>query len=348
MLGVSDEKFMRAALREAAKGLGHTSPNPAVGAVIVRSGRIIARGWHHRAGQPHAEIDAIRALKNPALARGATLYVTLEPCSTHGRTPPCCDAIRAHGFTRVVVGAVDPNPQHAGGGLKILRKAGIDVTSGVLGAECTALNRPFNKWITSGLPWVVAKAGLSLDGRFTRPPGEGQWITSPESRHHAMRLRAMADAIIVGARTVRADNPKLTIRGLPRFADKQPLRVVLTKSGDLPRDAHLFTDEHRERTVVFQRKTLRRVLRDLGRRGIAAVLIEGGGRVLGDAFDARLVDEVHFYLAPILCGGPDVIAGRGAASTADSILLHDVRYTRLGDDIHVTGFTDVREQNRVS
>jgi diaminohydroxyphosphoribosylaminopyrimidine deaminase/5-amino-6-(5-phosphoribosylamino)uracil reductase len=333
-----DEKFMKAALREAAKGLGHTSPNPAVGAVIVRGGKIIARGWHRRAGEPHAEIEAIRALRKPELARGATIYVSLEPCSTHGRTPPCCDAIKAHGFARVVVGAIDPNPKHAGRGLALLRDAGILVTSGILEAECTALNRAFNKWIVKRMPWVIAKAGMSLDGRLTRPPGEGQWLTSDLSRAHAMKLRAQVDAILVGAETVRQDDPQLTIRGVAGFEDKQPRRVVLTRSNRLPRKARLFTDEHRDRTVVYRDRSLREVLKALGKEGVTSVLIEGGGKVLGDAFDRRLVDEVHFYMAPLLCGGPDVIDGLGVGATQESILLSQPQYERLGDDIHVAGF----------
>ncbi len=327
---------MRAALREAWRGAGWTSPNPAVGAVIVRGGRIIARGFHHRAGQPHAEIEALRALKNPALARGATIYVTLEPCSTHGRTPPCCDAIRTAGLARVVVGAIDPNPRHAGQGIDLLRAAGIDVTSGVLAEECTELNAAFNRWIVTGRPWVIAKAGLSLDGRLTRPPGEGQWLTSETSRAHAMRLRAQVDAVLIGAGTLRADNPKLTVRGLE--VNQQPWRVVLTRRGRLPKKAHLFTDEHRARTLVFRDQSLRAVLQELGRRQITSVLIEGGGAVLGDAIDRRLVDEVHFYIAPLLCGGPDVIAGRGAGSTAESLKLQHTSYERFGDDLHLAGF----------
>ena len=334
---MDDEKFMRAALREAERGLGHTSPNPAVGAVIVRGGRIVARGFHHRAGEAHAEIEAIRALKNPALAKGATLFVTLEPCSTQGRTPPCCEAIVRAGFTRVVIGAIDPNPRHAGRGVKLLRAAGIEVASGVLAAECAALNRAFNKWIVTRMPWVIAKAGLSLDGRLTRPPGEGQWLTSATSRAHAMRLRAHADAILIGAGTLRADDPRLTVRGVPGFAGKQPWRVILTRRGRLPKAAHVFTDAHRDRTLVFQKKSLRTVLRELGRRGITSVLIEGGGTVLGDAFDRRFVDEVHFYLAPLLCGGPHVIGGRGAGSTAASVSLREVRYECIGGDLHVSG-----------
>jgi diaminohydroxyphosphoribosylaminopyrimidine deaminase/5-amino-6-(5-phosphoribosylamino)uracil reductase len=330
----ADEKFMHAALREAAKGVGLTSPNPAVGAVIVRTGRIIARGWHRGAGLPHAEIESIHSLKNPALAKGATLYVTLEPCSTHGRTPPCCDAIRARGFKRVVIGAIDPNPRHAGRAVKILRAAKINVTTGVLAAECTGLNRAFNKWIVSRRPWVIAKAGLSLDGRLTRPPGEGQWLTSEAARVHAMQLRAQVDAILIGAGTLRADNPRLTLRGI---SGRQPWRVVFTRAGRLPKSAHLFTDEHRKRTLVYRGKSLRTVLRDLGRKEVTSVLIEGGGETLGAAFDAKLVDEIHFYLAPLLCGGPHVIGGLGAGSTAGSLALREVRYERIGDNLHVSG-----------
>jgi diaminohydroxyphosphoribosylaminopyrimidine deaminase/5-amino-6-(5-phosphoribosylamino)uracil reductase len=328
-----DEKFMRLALREAARGVGRTSPNPAVGAVIVKGGRVIGKGWHRCAGGPHAEIEVLRSLRKPGLARGATLYVTLEPCCTHGRTPPCTDAIVEAGLARVVAGATDPNPRHAGRGFAILKNAGVSVTPGILAAECTAVNAAFNKWIATGLPLVIAKAGLSLDGRLTRPPGEGAWLTSLQSRADAMRLRAQVDAILVGAGTVRADNPRLTVRGLRDSAARQPWRVVLTRRGPLPKDAHLFSDEHRERTLVFRGKSLRAVLRDLARRGCTSVMIEGGGALLGSAFDARLVDRVQFYLAPLLCGGPDVIGGLGAGSTRDSVELENVSYRRIGPDL---------------
>lgn len=330
-----DEKHLRAALREAARGVGHTSPNPAVGAVIVRGGRVLARGFHRRAGGPHAEIEALRALKNPALARGATLYVTLEPCSTHGRTPPCVEAIIRAGFARVVIGATDPNPAHAGRGVELLRAAGLVVTSGVLENACRELNAGFNKWIVTRLPLVIAKAGMSLDGRLTRPPGEGQWLTSPASRADAMRLRARVDAILIGAQTLRADNPRLTVRGVP--GARQPWRVVVTRRGNLPKDAHVFTDAHRDRTLVFRGQSLRSVLRELGRREITSVLLEGGGRVLGDAFDRRLVDRVHFYLAPLLCGGPvPAVGGRGVGTTAEAPLLRNPRYDKIGGDLRLT------------
>ena len=322
---------MRLALREARRGVGRTSPNPSVGAVIVSArGKLLARGWHRAAGSPHAEIEAIRRLGRPSLARGATLYVTLEPCSTQGRTPPCVDAIIAAGLGRVVIGAVDPNPSHAGRGLRLLRKAGIQVVSGILAEECAALNRPFNKWIVTGLPLVIAKCAMSLDGRITRRPGEGQWLTSRASRADAHRLRAQVDAILIGAGTLRADNPRLTVRGV-RGA-RQPWRVVLTRSGILPADAHLFTDEHRDRTLVYKKRSLAWVLRDLGRRQVTSVLIEGGTEILGEAFAKRLVDRVHFYIAPLLLGGPKLaIPARAGAN------IISAEYRRIGSDLLLTG-----------
>jgi diaminohydroxyphosphoribosylaminopyrimidine deaminase/5-amino-6-(5-phosphoribosylamino)uracil reductase len=213
------------------------------------------------------------------------------------------------------------------------------VTHGVLGAECSALNAAFNKWVTTGLPLVIAKAGLSLDGRFTRSAGEGSWLTGEASRADAMRLRAKVDAILVGAGTVRADNPRLTVRGM-RGDMRQPWRVVLARSGRLPKGAHLFSDGYRECTLVFRGRSLRAVLRSLAARGCTSVMIEGGGTLLGSAFDARLVDRVQFYLAPLLCGGPDVIGGLGAGSTREAVRLENVSYRKIGSDIRLTA--DVR------
>ena len=329
-----DERFMRLALREARRGVGHTSPNPAVGALLVRGGRILARGYHHRAGQPHAEIEALRALKNPSQARGATIYVTLEPCSTHGRTGACTDAIQRAGLARVVVGATDPNPAHAGRGLRLLASAGIEVCSGVLGDECTRLNRAFNRWIVTRTPWVIAKAALTLDGRLVRPPGEDRWLSGQRARAHAHRQRARVDAILIGAGTLRADNPRLTVRGVPD-ADpaRQPWRVVLTRGGDLPPSAHLFTDEWRHRTLVFRDEPLPEVLRQLGERQVTSVLVEGGGNVLGQAFRAGLVDEVQFYFTPWITGGPvEAVAAPLDALPPDTTLC-GCRYERLGPDV---------------
>jgi len=324
----ADEKFIRAALAEARKGVGRTHPNPAVGAVLVRRGRIVARGWHRAAGKPHAEIEALRAVRN---ARGATLYVTLEPCSTHGRTPPCTEAIFAAGIARVCYGARDPNPRHAGRADRILAAAGVAVTGGVLEEECAEINRAWNKWIATGLPYVVAKVAMPLDGRIGSPP-EGRWISNERSRADAMKFRAGMQAILVGGETVRIDDPQLTVRG-HRVA-VQPWRVVWTKSGRLPQKAGLFTDEHRDRTLVFQDRSLRETLQELGRREVASVLIEGGGRVLGEAFDRGLVDEVRFYLAPLLAGGPTpAVGGQGVPGNEKALRLEQPSFRRLGGDV---------------
>src|SRR2546430_9152251 len=330
------EKFMRAALLQAKKGLGTTSPNPAVGAVLVLRNRIIARGHHRRAGGDHAEIDCLGKLDDRIPAE-AVLYVTLEPCSTRGRTGPCANHIIQCGVRRVVIGAVDPNPKHRGRAIGLLRAAGVDVRTGVLENECTRLNESFNKWIVSGEPFVIAKCGMSLDGYLTRPPGETRWLTSESSRTHAHQLRALVDAIIVGAETIRRDNPRLTVRKAPRRA--QPWRVILTKSGRLPRNASIFRDAKKERTLVYRNRSLRAVLRDLGRREITSVLIERGGDVLSQALDQRLIDKVQIYVAPIFSGG-GVLAfgGKGAASTQQSLRLEAPRYERIGQDICITSY----------
>lgn len=334
-------KFMRLALQEAAKGCGATSPNPAVGALIVREGTLLASGWHRRAGLPHAEIEAIRALPDPALARGATLYVTLEPCSSHGRTPPCTDAILAAGFKRIVVGSVDPHPKHAGCGLDILRNHGVEVVTGVLESECLHLNRAFFKWITSKRPWVVAKAAVSLDGRLTRPPGEGQWLTGQAARQDAHRLRAESDAILIGSGTLRADNPSLTIREVPIPEGKlQPWRVVVTRgTTQLPKEALLFNDEHRDRTLVFHGTPLKEVLRELGEKYSAtSVLVEGGGAILGSLFEENLADEACFYVAPLICGPSGIpIGGMENGAPHPSLHLRDIEYKQLGPDLRVSG-----------
>jgi len=330
-----DIKFLRVALAEAVKGSGLTHPNPAVGAIVVKKGEILSRGWHRAAGNPHAEIEALRGLQKASDARGATLYVTLEPCSTHGRTPPCTQAIIEAGIRRVVYGACDPNPKHAGRADRIFKKAGVSVTRGVLDRECALLNEAWNKWIATGLPFVVAKAGMSLDGCIASPPGR-RWITSEESRLDAMRLRAGCGAILVGGETVRTDNPRLTVRGVP--SGSQPLRVVWTRSGKLSRKSHLFTDEFREKTLVYKNVPLLDVLKDLGGKGVEKVLIEGGGRTLGEAFDQRLVDRVVLYVAPVLLGGGvPSIAGRGAGSDENGIRLEEVKYSSLGPDLKIEG-----------
>jgi diaminohydroxyphosphoribosylaminopyrimidine deaminase / 5-amino-6-(5-phosphoribosylamino)uracil reductase len=334
-----DEKFMRAALEEAQQALGRTSPNPAVGAVLVIDGQVVAKGHHREAGRPHAEIECLLDFGAPVPARAA-LYVTLEPCSTTGRTAPCTDAIIKAGVKNVVVAARDVNPRHSGRGIVQLRNAGISVREGTLANECTRLNEAFNKWIVTGCPFVIAKCGMSLDGRLTRPGNERRWITGRDARSDAHQLRARVDAVLIGAETVRADNPRLTVRGV-RGA-RQPWRIVLTRSGRFPRGADLFSDRFAARTLIFRRKRLASVLRDLGKRGITSVLIEGGGEVLSQALDNRLIDKVQIYLGPILTGGA-VIAfpGEGAGKTADALRLRDIEYQRIGETVCITGYPEV-------
>jgi len=329
-----DEKLMRIALAEAARGVGMTSPNPAVGAVIVSaSGRVLAKGYHSQAGAAHAEIEALTSLgRRPP--RGARMVVTLEPCSTEGRTGACTAAIIASGIKTVVVGVRDPNPAHGGRGLRVLRKAGVTVRSGVLAKDCRDLNRGFNKWITTGVPWVIAKAGMSADGRITRPAGEGQWLTGREARQDVQRLRARVDAIVVGAGTVRADDPRLTVRGI-RGA-RQPWRVVLARESHLPRGAKLFSDNQRHRTLIYRRLALVEVLQALGRRDVTSVLIEGGSQVHGEAFAAGLVDEVVLYYAPIFCGGEGLPLLDGVL-TDGSVRLVETEMTALGRDFRLRG-----------
>ena len=329
---------MRAALQEARKALGRTSPNPAVGAVLVIDNQIVAKGHHREAGRAHAEIECLRDFGAPIPAR-ATLYITLEPCSTAGRTGPCTDAIMKAQVKDIVIGARDVNPEHSGRGIVELRNAGIRVREGILAEECTRLNEAFNKWIVTGRPFVIAKCGMSLDGRLTRPPGEYRWITEAAARRDARELRARVDAVLVGAETVRADNPRLTVRGVRDAL--QPWRVLLTRSGRLPHHAHLFSDRFAGRTLIYKRKSLLSVLKDLGKRGITSVLIEGGGEVLGEALDKRLIDKVQIYLGRILTGGPVIaFAGKGAGKTADALQLRGVRYRRIGESICITAYPE--------
>jgi diaminohydroxyphosphoribosylaminopyrimidine deaminase/5-amino-6-(5-phosphoribosylamino)uracil reductase len=236
----------------------------------------------------------------------------------------------------LVIGATDPNPRHAGHGIELLKQAGLNVRAGVLARECSALNEAFNKWTETRRPFVIAKCGMSLDGRLSPPPRETQWITSTASRRHAQHLRAQVDAILIGAETLRTDDPRLTVR---LRGAKQPWRIVLSRSGALPRRARLFTDRFAARTIVQGKKNLRAVLRELGEKEITSVLIEGGGEILGQALDQRLVDKVQLYLGPILTGGPVVaFPGIGAASTEQASRLDRVRYERIGQDICVIGY----------
>lgn len=336
MSAKDDPRFMRAALNEARRAIGLTSPNPSVGAVLVINKRIVARGHHRQAGAPHAEIECFRKFGRPLPAR-STLYVTLEPCSTTGRTGPCVDEIIRSGVKNVVIGTIDVNPHHAGRGISILRNAGVKVRVGVLADECVALNEAFNKWIVTGKPFVIAKCGMSLDGRLTRPPGESRWITSAAARGQAHKLRSTVDAILVGANTIRADNPRLTVRGIR--GKKQPLRVVLSRLGTLPKRARIFTDRFARRTVVYRNRSLEAVLKDLGQKEITSVLIEGGGEILGQALDRHLIDKLQLYIGPIFTGGPVLaFAGLGADSTQEAARLARLTYEKIDNDICISGY----------
>jgi diaminohydroxyphosphoribosylaminopyrimidine deaminase / 5-amino-6-(5-phosphoribosylamino)uracil reductase len=335
-----DEDWMRIALTEARKGLGSTNPNPAVGALIVKNGQLLGCACHRRAGRPHAEIEALRQLPGKHHAQGATLYVTLEPCSTTGRTPPCTEAIIRSGIRRVVVGAIDPNPKHQGRGLQRLREAGIAVTAGVLDQACQELNVGFNRWIVTKRPWVIAKIAQSLDGRISRPPHEIQWLTGEPARRRTHQLRSTVHAILVGAETIRRDNPLLTVRNIRGV--RQPWRVLVTRSGNLPAAAHVFSDRYRDRTIVFRDRSWDEVLAELGRRGVTRLMVEGGGNVLGQLFDQHRIDELWSFYAPLLtAGNKPSLGGAGVASNESAISLIEPKFERFADDVLVRGYITV-------
>ncbi len=309
----SDEVWMRRALELAVQGLGCTTPNPAVGAVLVQDGKEIASGFHRRAGGPHAEIVALSSCPcGLPLPSETTLYVTLEPCSTHGRTPPCTEAIIRAKPKRVVVGTIDPNPAHAGRGIKLLRENGIEVITGVLEKECRGLNRAFNKWIVSRIPWVIAKVALTLDGRLDLP--RERWLSSAHSRKLVQKIRSMVDAVVVGRGTVLRDNPQLTVRGrFQKIRPEKPWRVVLTGRGSIPKTSRILNDEFRERTVCITESDPMKALRLIGQLPALTILLEGGGTVLGSFIVNDLVDEVYFCLTPHIGAGPVVTGGPGLA-----------------------------------
>lgn len=361
---------MRRALTLARRGLGTVSPNPMVGAILVRRGRMLGQGWHRRAGGPHAEIEALRdAARRGANPRGATLYVTLEPCSTQGRTPPCTDALRAAGVARVVAGATDPNPRHAGRGFDILARAGIEVVRGLREAEAVELNEVFHHWILTRRPFVTVKAAMTLDGKIATASGESRWITGPAARAHGMRLRRAADAVLVGVNTVLADDPALTLRGGGRreTAVACRRRIVLDSRARTPVTAQVVADAFADRTqvVVTGRAPRRRVkalaervrvieapegeaggvaldwlMTRLGEEPVASILVEGGGEVNGAFFRAQLVQRAVFFFAPRILGGKASrrgVAGPGAAGWPEVARLHALRWRRVGDDLLITG-----------
>ncbi|MFH1066917.1 MAG: bifunctional diaminohydroxyphosphoribosylaminopyrimidine deaminase/5-amino-6-(5-phosphoribosylamino)uracil reductase RibD [bacterium] len=332
----TDADWMRRARELAKRGLGWKQPNPCVGAVIIRNGQKLGEGYHKRAGGPHAEIEAIRNAETRGCScKGATLYVTMEPCSTHGRTPPCAEEIIRRGFARVVVGATDPNPQHAGRAYPILKRAGIKVAKGVLEKECERLNVAFNHWIRTRRPWVIAKAAMTLDG-FLKMPKKKR-LTGTEARRDVHQLRAICGAILVGAETVRADNPRLTVRGVKHL--RQPWRIVVTRTGNLPKQARLFMDRHKERTLVFQNKSWRGILRELGKRDVTRLLVEGGGKIFESLAQAKLINEVWIYYAPFLANPScqkNLSLPNGYA--LQQMRLKNAELTIVGEDLKLRGF----------
>lgn len=266
-------------------------PNPRVGAVVVKNGRVVGEGFHRKAGQPHAEALALQ--KAGIRARGADLYVTMEPCSSHGRTPPCTGAIRRAGIRRVIYGSSDVDPRNAARADRILKQAGIRVTRGVLREECDRLNADYRHWRLRKEPWVVLKLAMTLDGSLARP--RHRWITGPEARAEVQRIRAGCDAILVGAETVRKDNPRLTVRSSGVI---QPWRVVVTQSGRLPKRAKLFCDKHQNRTLVYRGKRWGQIFKDLHARGVCRLLVEGGSKTAAGLIAAGKVNEVVLFIAP--------------------------------------------------
>jgi diaminohydroxyphosphoribosylaminopyrimidine deaminase / 5-amino-6-(5-phosphoribosylamino)uracil reductase len=357
---------MRLALRLAQRGYGSTSPNPMVGAIIVRDEKVLGQGWHRRAGFPHAEVEAIRdAQANERNIKGATLFVTLEPCSTFGRTPPCTDAIVKAGIRRVVVAATDPNPAHAGEGFRILRENGIEVEQGLLASEANQLNEAFNHWIVHRNPFVTVKSAMSIDGKIATATGDSKWITSERARAWAMKVRRGSDAILVGARTVIADDPSLTLRGgRPKIP---PLRrIILDATAVVPLDARVVSDEFTSLTTVVVtpdaprarvqalakrvqvwtapkaegRVDGRWVLSKLGDENVTSLLVEGGGEMNASFLLGGMAHRIMFFYAPCIVGGVNsrkAVAGEGVLRVPDALTLRHVEWRRIGPDLLLTG-----------
>ncbi|MDF7799764.1 bifunctional diaminohydroxyphosphoribosylaminopyrimidine deaminase/5-amino-6-(5-phosphoribosylamino)uracil reductase RibD [Pontiellaceae bacterium B1224] len=326
----NDEKYMMRAIELAKLGEGLTRPNPPVGAVLVLEDYVVAEGWHKKAGEDHAERDCLKKLPPIATSlKNATLYITLEPCSTHGRTPPCTDIILEKGIGRVVVSVVDLNPAHAGRGLKLLEEAGVEVVSGICEAEGRELIAPFEKRITTGLPYVTLKLASTLDGKIADSRGDSKWITGPEARERVQEMRRRSDAIMVGAGTVRADNPSL----LPRPSnDRKPFRVII--GTDIPEDSKVWNDEAADHTLV-RSGDLTEILKELADQyGIMHVFCEGGGQLAAGLIEAGLVDEFAFFMAPKLMGADGLPNfGKTGGLIADVNNLKFQSLEQVGNDI---------------
>lgn len=335
----NDSKYMRKALSLAKRSWGRTSPNPMVGAVIVKAGRIIGEGYHHKAGCPHAEVEAIRSLKNIGDAQGATIYVTLEPCSTFGRTPPCCQAIINAKIARVVIGCLDPNPKHAGRGVEILRSAGIEVISGVEEAACKELNKAFFKWITTKKPYVILKMAQTLDGKIATSNGSSQWITGDEAASARVRkLRLMADAVMAGAETLKLDQPKLTARTKSGKVLKTPRRLIATHHPEIVPEGY-------EAVSSDTAEEWEELLLRLGSENAVSMLIEGGGELAASALEAGAVDEIEFHIAPKILGGKHSRTSVGGLDP-DTVQAHfplkKMTVSKLGNNLRINAFVQKR------
>ena len=337
----SDNFFMHLALDCARKAWGMTAPNPMVGAVIVRDGNILATGYHHKAGTAHAEVDA---LNNASLhghdVAGADIYVTLEPCSSVGRTPACTDALIKAKIKRVIIGCLDPNPKHAGNGVNILRNAGIEVVVGIEEQDCIELNAAFFTWITTGKPFVMLKMASTLDGKTATHTGDSFWITGTEARLRVQELRRLAGAVMVGANTVRTDHPRLNVRE-PENWQNQPLRLVASNRMNSQELSEFFPDGNAEIVTVNDVEQWEQLLNRLGKRGIMALLIEGGSELAASALQANVVDYVEFHIAPRILGGAGsrpTVGGVNPEKMCTASDLQNVKITRYGVDTAISGY----------
>jgi diaminohydroxyphosphoribosylaminopyrimidine deaminase/5-amino-6-(5-phosphoribosylamino)uracil reductase len=367
----ADRQFMTRAIELAWQGRGWTSPNPLVGAVVVKDNQIVGEGFHPAVGKPHAEVYALDAAG--AEAQGATLYVTLEPCAHHGRTPPCVERVLESGLARVVVACEDPNPLVAGKGIQRLRAAGIEVEVGVLHDDATKLNERFFKYIKTKRPFVAVKTGMSLDGKIATASGESMWITNESSRGYVQILRATYDAIMVGVNTVVQDNPRLTCR-VP--GGRQPLRIIIDSMARTPVNARLFQIEnagHRPQTLICvsakapddrvralreagaeilvcpdsgysvdTHVDLAKLMPVLGKREITSILLEGGGTINAAALDAGIVDKVYVFVAPKIIGGvgaPTMVEGSGVALLEEAVQLYRMSCTTMNGDLLIEAYT---------
>ncbi len=357
--------FMKKALRLAAMGAGMTSPNPLVGAVVVNGGAIAGKGYHREFGGPHAEVNAIANAGSEA--RSGVLYVTLEPCNHYGHTPPCTKAILDAGIARVVIGMGDPNPGVTGGGAEVLRQAGIEVRAGVLERECRAINQPFIKYVTTGLPYVTLKSAATLDGFIATSTGESKWITGESARRFAHVIRSRVDGIVVGIGTVIADDPHLTARLPGKKKYRQPIRIVLDTDLRIPPGSRLVQtassspvwivcgpDAPEAREEVLRVAGIRVIrlpavdgtvdvpglLKELGQNRISSLLVEGGGHVLGSFIESGYADEFYFFYAPKILADPEgvsMLSGGPRLKIADCVKAHGINMRKLGEDLLING-----------